>query len=367
MRLYIKVLCKWVEISDCIARLAMTMKNSLLLTIACAMLTASAHAITVTTNVAYNSQGGTGTVLDVYLPDQAPPFALPTIVNIHGGGFVGGDKSQVSAFCAQLARRGHPVVNINYTLATDEAAGHPQAVRDVKAAIRWARTAGVTEFRLPRNIILVGQSAGGTLAMLAAASNGVAAFNPQGMPPIGGYGVQGCVSMWGLSDMIWQVETVGQSQNLEDYFGAPLTPATMPLYASGSAVSFAGSCDPPFAFFHGSEDELVPFQQSIFMAEALRPFGIYAEVNIRPGAGHGFEDFGGQVVMADQVALAIGDLRESRNPADFNRDGGVDGSDVAAFFTAWEAGDGDSDINGDGAVDGEDVEAFIVTWENGGC
>lgn len=345
----------------------MTMKNSTSLTLTCAMLAASAHAITVTTNVAYTSQGGTDNVLDVCIPDQGPPFLLPTVVNIHGGGFVGGDKSQVAAFCAQLARRGHPVVNINYTLATPEAASHPQAVRDVKAAIRWARTVGVTEFRLQRNIILVGQSAGGTLAMLAAASNGVAAFNPSGMPPIGGYGVQGCVSMWGLSDMIWHVETVGQTENLQDYFGAPLTPATMPLYASGSAVSYAGSCDPPFAFFHGDEDELVPYQHSIFMAEALRPFGIHAEVFIQAGAGHGAPEFGGQVVTANLVADAIIDLRESRNPADFNRDGGVDGSDVAAFFTAWEAGDGDSDINGDGAVDGEDVEAFIVTWENGGC
>jgi len=343
------------------------MKNPFTLTLACAILAASAQAITVTTNVSYNSQGGTDTVLDVYIPDQAPPFLLPTIVNIHGGGFVGGDKSQVSAFCAQLARRGHPVVNINYTLATEEAASHPQAVRDVKAAIRWARTAGIIQYRLSRNIILVGQSAGGTLAMLAAASNGVGFFNPQGMPPAGGYGVQGCLSMWGLSDMIWHVETLGQTENLETYFGVPLTPSTTSLYASGSAVSYAGSCDPPFAFFHGNEDTLVPYQHSTFMAEALRPYGIHAEVVIQDGAGHGFEDFGGQTVTANLVAAAITELRDSRNPADFNRDGGVDGSDVSAFFTTWEAGDSDADINGDGAVDGEDVEAFMVTWENGGC
>lgn len=343
------------------------MKNPLSLTLACAIFAASAQAITVTTNVAYNSQGGSNNLLDVYIPDVAPPFLLPTIVNIHGGGFVGGDKAQVSAFCAQMARRGHPVVNINYTLATVDAASHPQAVRDVKAAIRWVRTEGITEFRLPRNIILMGQSAGGTLAMLAAASNGVGFFSPQGLPPVGGYGVQGCVSMWGLSDMIWHVETLGQTENLEEYFGAPLTPATMPLYASGSAVSFAGSCDPPFAFFHGDEDELVPYQHSIFMAEALRPFGIHADVFIQEGAGHGMLDFGGQTVMANLVVGAITDLRESRNPADFNRDGGVDGSDVAAFFTSWEGGEGEADINGDGAVDGEDVEGFMVTWESGGC
>ncbi|MCX5692057.1 MAG: PA14 domain-containing protein, partial [Planctomycetota bacterium] len=54
-------------------------------------------------------------------------------------------------------------------------------------------------------------------------------------------------------------------------------------------------------------------------------------------------------------------------PADFNRDGGVDGGDVEAFFTAWESSAPEADTNGDGGVDGSDVEAFFVAWEAGGC
>lgn len=53
--------------------------------------------------------------------------------------------------------------------------------------------------------------------------------------------------------------------------------------------------------------------------------------------------------------------------ADFNRDGGVDGGDVEAFFTDWALATGCSDTNRDGGVDGGDVEAFFVAWENGGC
>lgn len=52
-------------------------------------------------------------------------------------------------------------------------------------------------------------------------------------------------------------------------------------------------------------------------------------------------------------------------PADFNDDGGVDGSDVQAFFTAWEAADGSSDLNGDGGIDGADVGYFFERWEAG--
>ncbi|MBS0196118.1 MAG: hypothetical protein JSR77_05115 [Planctomycetes bacterium] len=54
-------------------------------------------------------------------------------------------------------------------------------------------------------------------------------------------------------------------------------------------------------------------------------------------------------------------------PADFNQDGGVDGSDVAAFFQAWEGGDASSDVNQDGGIDGGDVEYFFVRWSAGGC
>ena len=57
----------------------------------------------------------------------------------------------------------------------------------------------------------------------------------------------------------------------------------------------------------------------------------------------------------------------SNCPADFNLDGGVDGSDIEAFFSAWEAGDTCADTNLDGGVDGGDIETFFTAWENGGC
>ena len=53
--------------------------------------------------------------------------------------------------------------------------------------------------------------------------------------------------------------------------------------------------------------------------------------------------------------------------ADFNRDGGIDGQDVEAFFLAWSAGEAIADVNEDGGIDGQDVEYFFVRWEQGGC
>ncbi len=53
--------------------------------------------------------------------------------------------------------------------------------------------------------------------------------------------------------------------------------------------------------------------------------------------------------------------------ADYNRDGGVDGSDVDAFFAGWTAAEGRADGNRDGGIDGLDVEAFFAAWSSGGC
>lgn len=58
---------------------------------------------------------------------------------------------------------------------------------------------------------------------------------------------------------------------------------------------------------------------------------------------------------------------QSRCAADFNRDGGVDGGDIEAFFVAWEAGDTQADVNRDGGVDGPDIESFFLVWTAGGC
>ncbi|MBS0198006.1 MAG: hypothetical protein JSR77_14715 [Planctomycetes bacterium] len=54
-------------------------------------------------------------------------------------------------------------------------------------------------------------------------------------------------------------------------------------------------------------------------------------------------------------------------PADFNQDGGIDGSDVGAFFEQWEAGNPSGDVNQDGGTDGADVEYFFQRWSAGGC
>ncbi len=53
--------------------------------------------------------------------------------------------------------------------------------------------------------------------------------------------------------------------------------------------------------------------------------------------------------------------------ADFDANGGVDGGDLAAFFSDFESGDPCADVDHNGGIDGGDLAAFFVAFEQGGC
>jgi hypothetical protein len=73
------------------------------------------------------------------------------------------------------------------------------------------------------------------------------------------------------------------------------------------------------------------------------------------------------VMVTNEVTLAVTPDGCSSCPADFNQDGGIDGTDVEAFFSAWEGGASNADVNQDGGIDGADVETFFAAWEVGRC
>lgn len=54
---------------------------------------------------------------------------------------------------------------------------------------------------------------------------------------------------------------------------------------------------PPFLFFHGSEDELVPVGQSKRLADKLKSAGVPVQVVILEGERHGFSDANNQKAM----------------------------------------------------------------------
>lgn len=100
----------------------------------------------------------------VRLYDPGTPAPAPTVVLIHGGGWVAGDVDTYDGFARQIAKRsGLRCLSIDYALAPEQP--FPAALDDCIAAVRWAASEGAGLGIDPSRIALIGDSAGANLAL----------------------------------------------------------------------------------------------------------------------------------------------------------------------------------------------------------
>jgi acetyl esterase/lipase len=64
-----------------------------------------------------------------------------------------------------------------------------------------------------------------------------------------------------------------------------------------SPITHVSADDVPTLIIHGDADKLVPIQQSEIMVEALKKVGVPAKLVVKPGAGHGWGNVGGDLEM----------------------------------------------------------------------
>ncbi|MEF2979384.1 alpha/beta hydrolase [Subtercola sp. YIM 133946] len=115
---------------------------------------------------------GASTSLDVFNP-SAGTTPLPTVVWIHGGAWISGDKSQVRPYVRLLAAAGYTAVALNYGVSPEQV--YPTALTQLNDALAFL-VAHAAEYRIdPNHIVLAGDSAGANLASQLA----VLATNPE--------------------------------------------------------------------------------------------------------------------------------------------------------------------------------------------
>ncbi|MBQ8830639.1 MAG: alpha/beta hydrolase [Oscillospiraceae bacterium] len=120
--------------------------------------------VTECTDIQYYN--GSRFLTDVYYPEGTME-ALPTIVSIHGGGYVYGSKKIYRRYCMDLARRGFAVVNFNYRLAPKSK--FPAPLEDTNRVMEWICANADKYYLSPDKLFIVGDSAGAQLASQYAA------------------------------------------------------------------------------------------------------------------------------------------------------------------------------------------------------
>lgn len=109
-------------------------------------------------NITY---GENGQKLDLYTPKGTN---IPVILYVHGGGWSGGNKENVSAKPAFFTKNGYAFISINYRLHPK--ASYEEMAQDVVTALRWVYENADTYHLDREKINLMGHSAGGHLIML---------------------------------------------------------------------------------------------------------------------------------------------------------------------------------------------------------
>lgn len=101
--------------------------------------------------------------LDVYYPEgTADTDKLPVLIDIHGGGWMYGDKELNKYYCLELATKGYVVFNMSYRLYPE--ANVQMQLYDISHCLIWI-SQNLDRFPCDTdNIYLTGDSAGGMLA-----------------------------------------------------------------------------------------------------------------------------------------------------------------------------------------------------------
>lgn len=227
--------------------------------------------------------------LDVYR-HKDHPSGCPTLVQVHGGGWVIGDKrEQGRPLMLHLASRGWVCVAPNYRLSPK--ATFPDHLVDVKRALAWVRQHGPEYGADPGFVVITGGSAGGHLAALAALTPNDPRYQP-------GFeqadtSVAGCVPYYGVYDLVGETGTAAATWRrrrlLERLVFKSKDPA---LLTEASPLSHVHADAPAFLVIHGANDTLAPVAEARLLVARLRAVSrqpvLYLEL---PGTQHAFDVF----------------------------------------------------------------------------
>ena len=193
--------------------------------------------------------------LDFYEPQGDTETERPLLIWVHGGSFIGGDKTDydMEQFSERFAKKGYTCASINYRLgffpldSTNAIKAVIRASQDLKAAIRFFYKDKQTNdiYKIDTNHIFIGGSSAGAITALHAAYLDDACeiedyLNPSTFQSLGG--IEGTSGNPGYSTAVHGV--INGCGALGRY-------------------SWMESGDVPLCSVHGTEDGVVPYNRGI--------------------------------------------------------------------------------------------------------
>ena len=251
--------------------------------------------VTTRRNLPFLRVAGKTLCLDVTVPSAPAPGGglRPALMQIHGGGWVIGDKrEQGISLLTHMAAQGWVGVNVNYRLSPG--AAFPDMLIDLKRGLAWIREHAEELGVDPDFICVTGGSAGGHLCALVALTENDPTYQP-------GFekadtSVAAAVPFYGVYDFTptgaFGSDPQIYSRFLEPFVMKAFVADEPQRYREASPVHHIHPDAPPFFVIHGDKDTLAPVEDARVFVERLLATSkapvAFAEMQ---GAQHAFEIF----------------------------------------------------------------------------
>ena len=241
-------------------------------------------------DVEYQRQGGRALLARVYRPAGTGPY--PAVLQVHGGAWVNKDRSDNDFIAKALAESGILVASIDFRMPPE--APYPASLADINLATRWLKSRARLYGGRPDWVGSMGTSSGGHQVLLAAMRPDDPRYAALPLPeaPQIDARVGFVISGWGVLDPLLRyhlAKQAGQAELIEHHHAfwgseAAMSEGSPPAILDRGEKAFL----PPALAFGGDADEWVPVETMQRLVRGWRHAGGEIELQLYPGAKHGF-------------------------------------------------------------------------------
>ena len=253
-------------------------------------------------NVVYTKVNDWEGRMDLYLPPHTGN-QTPIIINIHGGGWNHGAKEEQGGFTPYF-KAGFAVANIEYRLTSQATA--PAAIEDTRCALIYLIKNAKALHINPSQIIIMGGSAGGHLALMGGLLENDHLFDSN-CSGVQGIKVAAIIDKYGIADVNdWAYGPYIKSKSATNWLGDKKD--NQNFIQSVSPIHWVKKTSPPVFMVHGDADPTVPYQESVALHAALVAAGVKTEFMTIPGGLHGKFDKDQNAMLNTAIFKFINEL-----------------------------------------------------------
>jgi acetyl esterase len=234
-----------------------------------------------------------GLLARIYQPKGTGPF--PAVIEIHGGAWNNGDRTQNADLASALAGNGLVVASVDFRLGGQ--APHPASMQDINYAIRWVKTRAADFGATGDGLGGLGLSSGGHMVMLSAMRPRDARYAALPLETTQDASLAYVMMGWPVLDphaRYLHARSQGKTDLLQshhNYFGDEDTMREanpQQILERGENVEL-----PPALIFQGADDDVLAPRTAERFVEAYGQAGGIIELAKFPHAGHGYSRQGG--------------------------------------------------------------------------